>query len=318
MIVAIESKGAFAPSSRQRGVALVLALWLTVLLTVLATTFAFSMRNEALAARNAVSSAQARAIADGAIERMAFELSRPRLPDSWMADGLPHSWTDGEATVTASAVDEGARIDLNVAPDPLLKSLLMVVGGADDPTAAMLVDRIVDWRDLDDQKRPNGAEEADYRGAGSKYRPGNAPFEAVSDLTRVLGMTMEVYERIAPTLTVFSRQPGVNSQTATRTVLLALPGVTVEQVDAYLQQRKEAQANKLPIPVFPGAQGFAGGAIQVWRVHAEAALPDGVTFAREAVLRPSGDARRPFVTLAWAEALRLPAPEPATGAPKAP
>ena len=317
MIAVVVSKGVFASPSRQRGVALVLALWLTVLLTVLATTFAFSMRNEALAARNAVSSAQARAIADGAIERMAFELSRPRLPDSWIADGLPHSWADGEASVTASAVDEGARIDLNAAPDALLRSLLMVVGGVDDPTAAMLVDRIVDWRDPDDLKRPNGAEEADYRAAGSKYRPSNAPFEAVSDLTRVLGMTTEIYERLAPTLTVFSRQPGVNSQTATRTVLLALPGVTVEQVDAYLQQRKEAQANKLPIPVFPGAQGFIGGAIQVWRIHAEAALPDGVTFAREAVLRPSGDARRPFVTLAWAEALRLPATDPATGAPKA-
>ena len=49
---------------RQAGIAIVLALWLTVLLTVLASGFAFSMRNEALAARNAVSLAQARAAAD--------------------------------------------------------------------------------------------------------------------------------------------------------------------------------------------------------------------------------------------------------------
>jgi len=61
---------------QQSGIALVLALWLTVLLTVLASGFAFSMRSEALATRNAVSLARARALADGAIFRTAFELSR--------------------------------------------------------------------------------------------------------------------------------------------------------------------------------------------------------------------------------------------------
>jgi hypothetical protein len=30
-----------------------------------------------------------------------------------------------------------------------------------------------------------------------------------------------------------------------------------------------------------------------------ATLPDGVTFAREAVINPSGDINRPFVALAW-------------------
>ena len=38
------------PIDRQRGIALVLALWLTILLTVIASGFAFSMRGEALAA----------------------------------------------------------------------------------------------------------------------------------------------------------------------------------------------------------------------------------------------------------------------------
>ena len=58
-----------------------LALWLTVLLTVIASGFAFSMRSEALAARNAVSLAQARAIADGAVERTVFELMRPQVAE---------------------------------------------------------------------------------------------------------------------------------------------------------------------------------------------------------------------------------------------
>ncbi|TMI00175.1 MAG: hypothetical protein E6H46_12685, partial [Betaproteobacteria bacterium] len=59
-------------------------LWLTVLLTVIAAGFAYSMRTEALAARNAVALAQARALADGAIARVAFELMRPRTAaETW-------------------------------------------------------------------------------------------------------------------------------------------------------------------------------------------------------------------------------------------
>ena len=51
------------------------------------------MRNEALAARNAVSWAQARALADGAIHRTVFELLRPKVsPDVWAADGSVHVW----------------------------------------------------------------------------------------------------------------------------------------------------------------------------------------------------------------------------------
>ena len=76
----------------QSGIALVLALWITVLLTVIASGFAFSMRSEALAARNAISLARARTSADGAVERTAFELLRPRVAHAWTFDGQPHRW----------------------------------------------------------------------------------------------------------------------------------------------------------------------------------------------------------------------------------
>jgi general secretion pathway protein K len=297
------------PRNAQSGIALVLALWLTVLLTVVASGFAFSMRSEALATRNAVSLAQARAIADGAVERTAFELMRPRVADTWTFDGQAHRWTEGDATVVAVAVDEAAKIDINAAPDLLLKNMLMNIGGLEEPSAAALVDAIVDWRDPDDLRRPNGAELPEYRAANSKYVPANAPFETIGEAARVLGMTPAVFRRIAPVITVYSRQPGVNAATAGRDVLLALPNTTAEVVDAYVEQRTQALANKLPVPPFPPAQAFGSGPVPVWRIRAEATLPDGVTFAREAVLRPSQDPQRPLIALAWLEPPRsAPAP----------
>ncbi len=290
--------------SGQSGIAIVLALWLTVLLTVLASGFAFSMRGEALAARNAVSLAQARAAADGAVERTAYELSRPRIADAWSPDGQAHRWNDGGAAIVVTAVDEAAKIDINAAPDALLKNMLMVIGGLDDPAATALVDAIGDWRDPDDLRRPNGAEAPEYRAANLKYVPANAPFETTGELARVLGMTPSVFERIAPIITVYSRQTGVNVATAGRDVLLALPNATPEAVDAYIDQRAQALADKLPAPPFPPAQAFNSGPAPVWRIRAQASLTDGVTFVREAVLRPSPDVQRPLVALAWLEPSR--------------
>ncbi len=287
---------------QQRGIALVLALWATILLTVIAGSFAYSMRSEALAARNAISGAQARAIADGAVERMSFELQRPRNgPDVWLPDGRIRQWRDADALVTANAVDESARIDMNAASPPLLTGLLQNVGGLAPDEAAAVVDAMLDWRDPDDLRRPNGAEEPEYRAAGRKYRPTNGPFESVGELRLVLGMTPAVFERIAGSLTVYSRQPGINPATASRDVLLALPNATPEMVDTFLAQRQDALAANLPVPPFPPAQSFASGALPRWRIHAEAVLPDGVTFVRDAVVTPSSDPRRGLIALLWQE-----------------
>lgn len=296
----------------ERGIALIAALWLTVLLTVIASGFAYSMRGEALAARNAISLAQARAAADGAVERVAFELSRPRgHPQAWSPNGTLHEWKDGEIAIAASAVDEAARIDLNAAAEPLLRGLLQNVGGLDTDAAQRLVESILDWRDADELRRPNGAELPEYTAAGRKHGPTNASFASVGELQRVLGVTPALMARIADSLTVYSRRPGINPETASRDVLLALPGITAEQVDAFIAARKAAREGGLPVPPLPQAQSLGGAAVPVWRIHAEATLPDGVTFARDAVVRPAPDPKRPLIALLWqegAKAMRIDAP----------
>lgn len=301
----------------QRGIALVLVLWLTALLTVIAGGFAYAMRNEAQAARNTMSQAQARALADGAVYRTVFELMRPRtIPGVWAADGLVHIWNEDGMRVAASAVDESGKIDLNAVPDALLKSLLQTAGQVDADTAARLVDVIGDWKDADDLRRPNGAEAADYQAAGLPYRPANAAFETVADLQRVLGMTPALFARVAGSLTVYSGTPGINPQFASRTVLMALPGATDAIVDTYLAQRAAALAAGQPLPVLPLAG--AGAPVNVWRVRAEVTAPDGVVFVREAVLRPSQDPRRLLTVMAWQEGERgQAAVADATNAPNA-
>ena len=286
---------------RERGIALILVLWLTILLTVIGGSFAYGMRNEALAARNSLSLAQARALADGAIYRTVFELMRPRtLADLWSADGAIHVWDENGSRIAVRALDESGKIDLNTAPDGLIKNLLQTAAELDADTAGRLVDVIGDWKDIDDLRRPNGAEAPDYQAAGRNYKPANASFEAVAELQRVLGMTPAVYGRIADSLTVHSRMAGINPAFASRTVLLAVPGATPEIVDTYIAQRRDALAAKLPVPVFP-VPGIVAAALNLWRIRAEVTTADGVTFAREAVIRPIAQRQRLLGILEWQE-----------------
>jgi general secretion pathway protein K len=293
--------------ARQRGVALVIVLFLTVLLTVVGGVLAFSMRSEALAARNAVSLSLARIAADGGVERTVYELTRPRTTAAWKANGLPHRWKDGDVELLAVAVDESAKIDLNAGNAALLKGVFMTIGGLDDAAASAIVDAIADWRDGDDLRRPGGAESGDYRAANSNYTPANANFETVAELSRVLGVTPMLYARVFGVFTVHSRQPGINAQVASRQVLLSLPNATEELVNDYLQRREAALEENLPVPPFPPAQAFPAGGSPAWRIRVEAQA-DGVTFVREAVVRVAADPRRPFYALLWAEGERSPPP----------
>ena len=287
--------------ARQSGVAMVLAIWAAVLLAVIAAAFITERRTETLIVRNSMSMARAEAIADAGVQRAIFELYRTdNAPDQWKRDGTVQSWSFDDVPVKVVIRDESAKIDLNTAADPLLRGLFVSVGLADDE-ASRLVDAILDWRDPDSLRRPNGAEEAEYRAAGLPYKPANAPFQAIEELQLVLGMRPEIYRRVAPSITVFSRQPGVNVQLASREVLLAIPGLTSDVVDQYIAQREDARAQGQPLPTLPQAAAYAAQYTMIATIRSEARLDDGTRFAREAValLRPVP--RKVVTFLAWRE-----------------
>lgn len=286
----------------QHGIALVLVLWATTLLTVIAASFALSMRTDTLLGQNLAAAARAQAVADAGMQRAFYEMFKP-IGDlqRWKGDGVPHQWEFGGAKLSISLLDVSGKIDLNSASDDLLKGLLKSVG-LNDEESNILLDAIVDWRDDDDLSRPKGAEVAEYKAAGLKYRPANAPFETVNELQRVLGMTPELYANLADTLTVDSHQAGVNAAIAPRKVLLALPGADVALVDAYLLARQEALLKNLPLPPFaPAAAAVAGDDGSVYSVRAEAVSLDGTVFVREAVVKIDQGAVRKFVFFSWKE-----------------
>jgi general secretion pathway protein K len=292
--------------SRQCGIALILVIWVSTLLMVIAGSFVYAMRTDAKAARNAALIAQGEALAQAAVARAVMELYKGQgSPEVWKRDGEARSWAFDGVEVTIRLSDESAKIDINTANNDLLKGLFRYAGLSEED-AAKLLDAVLDWRDPDDLKRPNGAEAADYEQAGLKYRPANYPFQSTEELQLVLGFRPELYQRIAPMITVYSRQPGVNPHLATRPVLTLIPGVTPEQVDQFLAERDLARKDGRPNPIFTAAGAYATYAqTAAVTVRVDVAFEGGVNVSREAVamLTPQYQ-KRPYTFLAWREVSR--------------
>lgn len=286
----------------ERGVALILVLWVVALLAVIAGSFVYGARTSALTAGNLVAVAKARALADAGIHRGLYELGKPATDaERWLANGREHALDLEGATIRVVMRDESAKIDLNQANDVLLKGLLRSAG-LDDEAANQLLDAILDWRDPDDLARPQGAERDRYDALGLPYIPANAPFRTVNELLQVIGVTPELYRRLEDALTVHSGQSGIHSPQATRQVLMALPNVSGEDVDAYLAQRDEMRAaGQVPLPFSLGSGFEVGAAGQVYNLQSFARAADGTRFVREAVARLTQDPRQPFLFLLWKE-----------------
>jgi len=103
--------------------------------------------------------------------------------------------------------------------------LLIAVGEpeVDEIQAVAITQAVGDWEDTDSEPRPDGAEDDYYAGLTPAYRAANRPMASVSELRAVRGVTPEIYQLIAPWVTVWPQQGGtLNIHTAPVEVLRSL------------------------------------------------------------------------------------------------
>jgi general secretion pathway protein K len=274
-----------ATTGNERGIALVVVLWTLALLGLIAASFLRDTRTETSLIRNLVENAKAEALADAGIQRAMLGLLDPDEETVWRANGSQYELVLGDGQVQITLQDEAGKIDLNRGVDDELRALLESAGVRGDE-ARGLVAAIADFRDRDDERRPGGAEDADYAAAGLRFGAKDAPFESVEELLQVLGMTRELYERVAPNITVYSGRRHVDLAAAPTAVLQILPNLTPQQVHDILLAR---QAGTDPGRSRPDAV----------TVLAKAETANGGTFIREAVLWRTGDPYQLFKILRW-------------------
>lgn len=127
-----------------------------------------------------------------------------------------------------------------------------------------LINNIADWVDTGDISMNGGSEKAYYTELQNDYIPPNRPFKTMEELHMVAGMTDEIFEFLAPQITLYGVK-GINVNQAERDVLLSLfsnydPQLANEVVTEILKRRNDPKLGG-PFQNEKEFIGFLGGFI---------------------------------------------------------
>jgi general secretion pathway protein K len=286
----------------QRGIALVLVLWVLLLLTIITGSFALMARMDRLEAHSLLSGTQARLSAEAAINLAVLALRDPNDETRMRADGRTYEqYLDG-VLIEVSAIDERGKVDIN-ATDELTLANMFTGQGMDPGEAELLAAAVMDWRDEDELERVNGAEDDAYMAAGLEVGPANRPFMMTEELLQVIGMQYELYRKMEPGITVFSRAGQPDPAFAPVEALMAMPDITYEEAVNFVQERNSQQPGDTLGTALPnGTVVMEQGRGVTYSIKARATMPNGVWEQLQATIRLGGNrSGSPYRVMRWRE-----------------
>ena len=313
---------------QERGIALVVVLWVGLLLAAISGAFILDTRTSARLTRKFVDNAQARALADGGVHLAMFEILHSDAHGQWRRDGRRYRRAVAGGALEISIEDEAGKINLNRAGDELLEGLFLSTGM--EPSAAReMVETVAGIRSGNETRdrsfRSAGVPAdklkplADAIGASrlrstltrsmigtSRSAPGTVErqFIVVDALGQLPGITADLYARLRPALTVYGNSGRLNYLNAPREALQAVPGVSAETIDIFLTERMSADTPEpLNELLAEGRardfwQGRQGNFVTV-KVLAQA--DNGAKFARIAVVEIRQGSGVAFFIREWRE-----------------
>lgn len=243
----------------ERGVALIVVLWVIMVLSLLIGGFAFSMHVETQVASFGRKEQKAAALARAGVEVARWQLlEHLKSPKDGGFDALNQAWFTneefyvnhalGDGTFSVQVEDEEQRLPINQLTEEQWLRLFEALGVEATEGEAMM-DCILDWTDDNDLHRLNGAESDYYLQLPQPYRAKDGPFDRVEELLLVKGMTRELFEGLPAAKADEAGRPGlrdllttissgrVNVNTATALALHVMFDLDEAQLQGVLARR---------------------------------------------------------------------------------
>jgi general secretion pathway protein K len=268
----------------QRGFALVIVIWILTLLSLMAGSFALTMRRDSGVTSAQKNNAQASALSESGLAMAEYMLQQADPDRRWLTDGSIYQILRSDGSeIRVKLVSEAGKIDINAADESLLLAVIKAVS-SDLWEQQRLLNSILDWRDEDNEQRPHGAEKKQYQEAGLSYIPSNKPFQSLDELQLVLGINAEIFNRIQPWLTVYSGQSQVNLQEATPEVAQIINN---DLNDKHISNpaTPSQTPNNTPPAGNPNNLGAANNENRTYTVAVEVFMRDGGSAALETVVK---------------------------------
>jgi general secretion pathway protein K len=219
---------------RQRsGMALMLSLWALFLLSAMLIAWAIEINAKITISGEANRALEAEAEACSGAE-VALALPPPVKAGSPLLKGSLGTNQSYEVKITG----EAGRMNISwliTQENPVKLEILrkyLEIKGVDLNERDKMIDCLLDWVDADNLVRLNGAEDE------PNYHPRNAPLRTVDELKKVRGWAeFTSNPDWDKDFTLYSIVP-IDPTSASREVLLALPGMTEQRVDQFLTLRR--------------------------------------------------------------------------------
>jgi general secretion pathway protein K len=194
----------------EKGVALIMVLWVMAILSVVALEFSFAMRTEINITNNHKEDLQRYAMAEGGAQRGITELiykhdtrlqqmrktlsleETPSEQREWMADGRSYTLPFDQGSCEVRIMSEAGKININVASEFMLRKVIGQLG-LEGEAGDVVVDSILDWRDTNDFYRANGAENDYYLSLTDPYYCKNGNLDSIEELLLIRGVTPDLY-----------------------------------------------------------------------------------------------------------------------------
>ena len=287
---------------RQKGIALVIVLWILLLVTISTGAYTLMARMDQLEAHTVISSTRARMAAESGINLAVLSLRDPDELTRLVPDGRPYTFQVQDVLVEIQVTDERGKVDINAADEATLIQLFQG-HGMEVEEATYLAAAVLDWADIDEIERANGAELPTYSSAGLEVGPGNRPFLMIEEVLQVLGMPWDLYKKMEPGLSVFSEAGEPDPAYAPVEALLAMPDMTEEDALNFIEERQSQDATTGAGTALPSGQvAMARGRGLTYSILARATLPNGVWDQVEATIRLGGSTTGlPYKVLRWRE-----------------
>lgn len=261
------------PAKRQQGVALITALLIVVLASIIASSMLTTQNIGIHRSGNLFLGEQAWWYAIGAENWATQVLKRDREDSEYDHEGENWAQTmdylpvDG-GFLSGALSDAQGRFNLNnlvgAKPEEAAKQferLLNLIEGVDPYGVQVIVQSTRDWVDSDIEARfPEGAEDDYYQGLEMPYRTPNRPFTSVSEMLLVRGVDRDIYRVIQPFLTALPPDTPVNVNTASPEVIASLAEEVTLQEAASLVAMREDEPYEDP-QAFLSQEVLAGRAI---------------------------------------------------------
>lgn len=222
-----------APSDRERehGLALLVVLWLIAAGSVLVVSFNASVRGGVSFTRSEVQLSQVEALLDAGVEIAAARLIDEESTRRWRPDGRARTVSFAGSSLRIHIQDPNGLVDLNKADESQLLEFFKQFT-ANAAAARMIRDRILIARG----EIPGQGKAETPVGDDTGLKHANEGFMDVGQLRQIEGVSMDLFHRVAPFLTVYSHDGSINPLTAPEQVFATTPAAR----DARSKSRRQA------------------------------------------------------------------------------